>query len=52
MAPLPDELPCPRCGTQAKVVRDEAGRYRLYCVTCGYDDYLKVAMKKPICQRH
>lgn len=39
----PEELPCPQCGSLAKVILDEAKRYTLRCIVCGYDNYLKIA---------
>jgi transcription elongation factor Elf1 len=44
---LPRYLPCPKCDNQeADVIVDDAKRYRLYCVKCGYDNYLSIAMRK------
>lgn len=33
------------CDGQAHVYEEE-GRYRIYCITCGYADYLKIAARK------
>ena len=40
-------LPCPQCRNEANTYLDEAKRYRMYCVSCGYDNYLKIASAKP-----
>jgi Zn ribbon nucleic-acid-binding protein len=34
-------MKCPQCQAQANILLDEARRWRLYCVTCGLDTYLK-----------
>jgi len=40
--PPPERLRCPKCQALANVYLDEAHRYRLACVTCGYANYLKL----------
>jgi Zn ribbon nucleic-acid-binding protein len=45
-APKDHNCKCPMCQGQAYIYTDESKRYRLQCVTCGYNTYLKTIKHK------